>query len=1090
VRPTRVWVFLSVVSLIALLASSAQAQTSKASRPEHLPPPTPTGPPVHRPAVGDSALDILYNQMDFLGTVPTSSQNFSPSAWDIYDDQLADDFVIPTGVKWTITKVGVDGSYSNPVPGSTKGPADSVNVFIYADSGGMPGTSLFSQSNIIPSKGLDTGNFELPLNPSAVLNPGIYWVSVQANENYETNGQWKWLDRTVQTNNGAAWKNPADGFGTGCTTWKRRGVTCNLDPTEPDQIFRINGTLVSNAPTVSSFSPDKGLVGTSVTIIGTTFTGATAVRFNSTSATFTVNSDTKITATVPAGATTGKIAVTTPGGTGTSATDFKVLPLITALNPSSGSVASSVTIVGQSLTDATSVQFNRVPATSFTVVDDSHIAAIVPSGATTGYVGVVTKGGLATSKPIVFSVIPGVSGFTPSHGPPGTIVTITGTTFTGATVVSFNSTSATFTVNSDTKITATVPAGATTGKITVTTPSGTGISTTDFKVPPVVTGFSPPSGPVGATVTLTGTGFTQTTSVKFNGVVATYTVNSDTEIAATVPAGATSGYICVFTPGGHDCTGPDRFKVTPDVISFTPTQGTVGTPVTITGTSFTGATAVTFNGTAAAFTVNSDSQITATVPVGATTGKIAVTTPSGRARRTLSSCEALKRRMTAPGKGVEGDHRSLGADRTGQDPNKGLLHPELAVLFGAFDREGLSWCVLRGETELIAPAGDVDLLVADGDRPRMGRIAQDLGFARVPAWGYGSHAFFLKYEESGGIWIKLDVVTELAFGPGFSLATGAEMDCLAQRQRVQGIPVPADADAFWALLLHRLLDKKGAVGARDAHRLAELAGAVGGDGPLVRFVDSVCPPGWSAERMVGEVERGNWNGLAQLAPSLVAVWRQRRRTDVSRRMIANSLRGWLGKWLGLSRRRGLGVALLGPDGAGKSTLASEIERSFYFPVRSVYMGLYQNHSERRGGMGIPGVRLAAHLATQGTRWVRGAYYRRRGRLVLFDRYSYDAMLPARNPQSRRIRLHRWLLARSCPPPDLVVLLDAPGEVLYARKGEHNTALLERQREAYRALVSRLPNAFVVDASRDPGRIRAEVTAVIWREYVRRWNRSR
>jgi hypothetical protein len=78
------------------------------------------------------------------------------------------------------------------------------------------------------------------------------------------------------------------------------------------------------APTVASFTPTSGPAGTSVTITGSGFTGATAVTFNGTSATFTVNSGTQITATVPTGATTGPIAVTTPAGAGASTASFSV----------------------------------------------------------------------------------------------------------------------------------------------------------------------------------------------------------------------------------------------------------------------------------------------------------------------------------------------------------------------------------------------------------------------------------------------------------------------------------------------------------------------------------------------------------------------------------------------------------------------------------------------------------------------------------------------------------------------------------------------------------------------------------------------
>jgi photosystem II stability/assembly factor-like uncharacterized protein len=80
------------------------------------------------------------------------------------------------------------------------------------------------------------------------------------------------------------------------------------------------------APTVSSFTPTSGPVGAIVTLTGTHFTGATAVAFHGTPAvTFSAASDTRITATVPAGAASGAIAVTTPGGSASSTTSFTVV---------------------------------------------------------------------------------------------------------------------------------------------------------------------------------------------------------------------------------------------------------------------------------------------------------------------------------------------------------------------------------------------------------------------------------------------------------------------------------------------------------------------------------------------------------------------------------------------------------------------------------------------------------------------------------------------------------------------------------------------------------------------------------------------
>src|SRR5262249_54248719 len=98
-----------------------------------------------------------------------------------------------------------------------------------------------------------------------------------------------------------------------------------------------------------------------------------------------------------------------------------------------------------------------------------------------------------------------------------------------------------------------------------------------------------------------------------------------------VPAGATTGRITVTTPSGGPLVTTTRFTVTPAITSFAPTFGTVGTGVTITGTNFTGATGVSFAGRAATFTVSNSGTVTTTVPAGATTGHITVTTLDGTA---------------------------------------------------------------------------------------------------------------------------------------------------------------------------------------------------------------------------------------------------------------------------------------------------------------------------------------------------------------------------------------------------------------------------------------------------------------------------
>jgi uncharacterized repeat protein (TIGR03803 family) len=138
-------------------------------------------------------------------------------------------------------------------------------------------------------------------------------------------------------------------------------------------------------------------------------------------------------------------------------------------------------------------------------------------------------------------------------------------------------------------------------------------------------------GTVGSTAGILGQGFSTSSVVKFGGVQATkFSLTGSTYISVVVPTGALTGSVTVET-GATTLTSLQTFKVTPTITAFNPTTGPVGTIVTITGTGLTQTTQVAFKGTSATFTVNSDSQITATVPTGAATGRIKVTTNGGTA---------------------------------------------------------------------------------------------------------------------------------------------------------------------------------------------------------------------------------------------------------------------------------------------------------------------------------------------------------------------------------------------------------------------------------------------------------------------------
>jgi hypothetical protein len=355
-----------------------------------------------------------------------------------------------------------------------------------------------------------------------------------------------------------------------------------------DLVLRAVGTNL--APTITGFTPASGPVGVSVTISGSKFSGTTAVKLNGVGAAFTVNSSTNILATVPAGATSGKIAVTTAGGTATSAANFTVTtaPAISGFSPSGGNIGTPVTVTGANFTGTTNVTFGGVSA-AFTVNSASQITATVPAGAVTGKIRVTSPSGL-DETPGLFTVtaIPVISGFTPASGSIGGSVTITGANFVGVSAVTFNGVSAVSpVVVSAAQITATVPAGASTGPIGVATANGTAQSAANFTVvsAPVISGFSPASGGAGTVVTIGGTGFTGATAVRFNSLsAASFSVNSATQIVATVASGVTTGPLGVTTPGGT-ATSAASFTVVaaPANDNFALAQSLSGSTGTVSG---------------------------------------------------------------------------------------------------------------------------------------------------------------------------------------------------------------------------------------------------------------------------------------------------------------------------------------------------------------------------------------------------------------------------------------------------------------------------------------------------------------------------
>jgi thymidylate kinase len=405
------------------------------------------------------------------------------------------------------------------------------------------------------------------------------------------------------------------------------------------------------------------------------------------------------------------------------------------------------------------------------------------------------------------------------------------------------------------------------------------------------------------------------------------------------------------------------------------------------------------------------------------------------------------------------------------------VHPVLQSAFQAMNDAGIRWGLLRGHDDLAASAGDVDLLVHPGDLQQLNRILSSQTFRRRVARGRGTHAFFVTYHAPTDSWLKLDVVSELSFGPGFSLRTGAEEEVLARRRCQGPTATLAPDDEFWALLLHCLLDKLDFEGPR-ARRLTELSGQARTDGRMPVALRSACPPEWSPERVLALVQSEDWRTLRSAAPRLLARWFQRLGAGVRlKARLVDRVKDT--RLLHSVGNRGLSVALLGPDGAGKSTLAEAIARSSPLAVKRLYMGMWSVERRKPGLSAVKGVAWARRLGRLLWRAVAGWGYRSLGYLVIFDRYTFDARLPVSSPSLGQ-RVSNWVLAHASVTPDLVFVLDVPGQVMYARKAEHWPEHLERQRQGFRRLAQELPNAVSIDASESAQAVRQNVTGHIWR----------
>lgn len=410
------------------------------------------------------------------------------------------------------------------------------------------------------------------------------------------------------------------------------------------------------------------------------------------------------------------------------------------------------------------------------------------------------------------------------------------------------------------------------------------------------------------------------------------------------------------------------------------------------------------------------------------------------------------------------------------------IHGVIRAVFGALDEARINWLLFRGEERMQRPTGDIDLLIEPRGLDATDKVLTKFGFSRQGSELFVTRRAYVAYVAEDDLWLRFDVVTRVAFGELLEFDTGVAPTFLAAKHRVGVLYLPDRNDAFWHLLLHYLLDR-GEIPLAWREVVRERANDARPDGPLAEFLDRL-PGATSSLQLLNAARAADWPLVQRLCVNIRTAWLAAQAPRSQARLRAHKLayRFGLSQWT--SFRPGLSVAVLGPDGAGKTTLATGLRDSIAIPTKYVYMGLWKEGRLEKALAYVPGSNLLLLLIRLVARSARLAYFRWRGCIVILDRFTYDAVLVTEN-DSWRQRGTAALVLRMSQTPDLIIVLDLPGEVAFARKGEQDVATLNEWRDSYRALESGTAELVVVDATKSVEDVRKIATQAIWALIERR-----